>query len=129
MFRCLLSQGTDQELLITGYRRSWVRTVVSLVVSVLLAGVPCLVGRWRPRWRLLATSCQCALREATRILVCNTESLDLSIEDVVEEEVDREFPGEYSERLEPVGEVRDTSSLLSHNTAEVFRYFSHRHLR
>ena len=129
MFRCLLSQGTDQELLITGYRRSWVRTVVSLVVSVLLAGVPCLVGRWRPRWRLLATSCQCALREATRILVCNTESLDLSIEDVVEEEVDREFHGEYSERLEPVGEVRDTSSLLSHNTAEVFRYFSHRHLR
>ena len=129
MFSCLLSQGTDQELLVTGYRRSWTRTVVSLVVSVLLAGVPCLVGRWRPRWRLLATSYQCALREATRILVYNTESLDVSIEDVVEEEVDREFPGEYSERVEPVGEVRDTSSLLSPNRAEVFRYFTHRHLR
>ena len=73
-------------------------------------------------------SCLSHLLSSERILVVNTESQDVSIEEVQEEQVDREFPGEYSERQEQAGELRDTSSLLSHQ-ADVFRYFTHRHLR
>ena len=73
-------------------------------------------------------SCLSHLLSSERILVVNTESQDVSIEEVQEEQVDREFPGEYSERQEQAGELRDTSSLLSHQV-DVFRYFTHRHLR
>ena len=63
---CYLSSGSGEELYISGYTRSWLRSGLSLVLTVLLAGLPVLVGRWRPRWRLWATSCQSPLREATK---------------------------------------------------------------
>ena len=143
--RGFLNRGTEDEIEITGYRRSWVRSCSSLVLTVLLGGIPYLVGRWRPRWRLLATSYQSSLREATRsgrsqvylsenkiflrIQIVKTMTLDVSIEDVIQEEVDREFPWEFSERTEGTLELRDTSRLLQVSPVLTFRHFRYQHLR
>ena len=89
------------------------RTGLWAVLTVLLAGLPVLIGRWRPRWRILATSEHCSLREATRyferkreallwknkifsrILIVKTESLEVSVVEIQQEEVGREFPAEF----------------------------------
>ena len=66
MFSAIVNKGTDEEFLITGYRRSWIRTILSVLLSLVLGGLPLLVARWRPDWRLFFTSVQCRLKIATR---------------------------------------------------------------
>ena len=68
MFSAIVNKGTDEEFLITGYRRSWIRTILSLVLSILLGGIPLLVAKWKPDWRLFFTSVQCRLKSATRLM-------------------------------------------------------------
>ena len=66
MFSAIVNKGTDEEFLITGYRRSWIRTFLSLTFSLLLGGIPLLVAKWKPDWKLFFTSVQCRLKSATR---------------------------------------------------------------
>ena len=65
-FSAIVNKGSDEELLITGYRKSWIRTLFSAVITILLGGIPLLIGRWRPQWKLFFTSYQCRLKNATR---------------------------------------------------------------
>ena len=65
----------------------------------------------------------------SRILIVKTESAEVSIADVEEEEVGREFPAEYCQVEEGPGEMRDTSRLLQQSRTNTFRYFHHHHLR
>ena len=58
-----------------------------------------------------------------------TESAEVSIANVEQEEVGREFPAEYSQVEEGPGEMRDTSRLLQQSRTNTFRYFQHQHLR
>ena len=62
----LVNKGSDEEFSVTGYRRSSLRTVLSIILTILLGGIPYLVARWKPRWRLAFTSQQCRLKSATR---------------------------------------------------------------
>ena len=58
-----------------------------------------------------------------------TDSLEVSIVDVQQEEVGREFPAEYCQVEEGPGEMGDTSRLLQQSRTNTFRYWQHHHLR
>ena len=62
----VVNKGTDEEFTVTGFRRSWIRTLFSGIITILLLGIPNLIGRWKPNWKLLFTSCQCKLKFASR---------------------------------------------------------------
>ena len=64
-----------------------------------------------------------------RILIVKTESSEVSIVDVQQEEVGREFPAEYCQVEEGTGEMGDTSRLLQQSRTNTFRYWHHHHLR
>jgi len=124
----IVNKGTEEEILITGYRRSWAKTIFSSILTVLLGGVPYLIGRWKPRWRLAFTSCQCKLKVAQRILIITKETGDVFIEVIHEEEVDAEFPNCYRITRENNSNPSDTSRLIDDHQ-DVFKYFLFRHLR
>ena len=50
-----------------------------------------------------------------------TDSSEVSVVEVQQEEVGREFPAEYSQVEEDPGEVRDTSRLLQNSRRNTFR--------
>ena len=58
-----------------------------------------------------------------------TDSSEVSVVEVQQEEVGREFPAEYSQMEEDPGEVRDTSRLLQNSRRNTFRYWQYHHLR
>lgn len=124
----VVNKGSEEEITITGYSRSWIRTTFSCILTVILGGLPYLVGRWKPRWKLAFTSYQCRLKIAQRILIVDKETLDVFIEEICEEEVDSEFPNAYKVVGEANAAPDDTSRLLNDNP-DVFRYFLFRHLR
>ena len=64
-----------------------------------------------------------------RILIVKTDSLEVSVVDVEQEEVGREFPAEYCQEEEGPGGMRDTSRLLQHSRTNTFRYWHYHHLR
>ena len=63
-----------------------------------------------------------------RVLIVVQETQDVYVEDIVEEEVDHEFPTKYKVVREQASTPNDTSRLLN-DIPDVFRYFIFRHLR
>lgn len=126
--RAVVNRETEEEITIIGYRRSWIRTIFSCILTVLLGGLPYLVGRWKPKWKLTCTSYQCRLKVAQRILIIVKETLDVFVEEICEEEVEPEFPNTYTIRGETTATPNDTSRLLDEKP-DTFRYFLFRHLR
>jgi len=124
----VVNRGTEEEITITGYHRSWIRTILSSILTVLLGGLPYLIGRWKPKWKLTCTSYQCRLKIAQRILIVDKETLDLFVEGVIEEEVEPEFPTEYTVADETTTAPDDTSRLINENP-DTFRFFLFKHLR
>eukprot|EP00092_Neocalanus_flemingeri_P007619 GFUD01008222.1.p1 GENE.GFUD01008222.1~~GFUD01008222.1.p1 ORF type:complete len:1156 (+),score=221.75 GFUD01008222.1:90-3557(+) len=124
----VVNRGTEEEITITGYRRSWIRTIVSSMLTVLLAGLPYLVGRWKPKWKLVCTSYHCALKIAQRILIVDKETLAVFVEEICEEDVDSEFQNTYTIEGEKNATPNDSSRLLNEKP-DTFRYFLFRHLR
>ena len=63
-----------------------------------------------------------------RILIVDKETLDLFVEEVIEEEVEPEFPTEYTVADETTTAPDDTSRLINENP-DTFRFFLYKHLR
>lgn len=61
--------GEDDEITITGYERSIVKTVLLWIAFVLSAGLIRLFMHWRRHWLLLATHRPCGLNVAKTILI------------------------------------------------------------
>ena len=74
IFSAVVNKGLEDEFSITGYSPSWFRTGLSVILTLLLGGLPLLLARWRPRWRLLCTSRQCRLKSATRYIIHHAKS-------------------------------------------------------
>lgn len=124
----IVNHGTEEEISVLGYRRSWMKTFLTSFVTFLFAGFPYLIGRWKPKWRLACTSYKCRLKEAQKVLIVVQETQDVFVEDIVEEEVDHEFPTKYKVVREQASTPNDTSRLLN-DIPDVFKYFIFRHLR
>jgi len=65
-FRAVIEKNTGEECVIEGYRASLPRTVLAHVLALLLGGVPYLLAKWKPKWRLRATCSHCELVLADR---------------------------------------------------------------
>jgi len=124
----VVNKGTEEEMSITGYRRSWIRTICSYILTCLLGGVPFLLGRWKPKWKLKFTSYQCRLKMAQRVLIVAKETLEVFVEEIIDEEVDSQFPNAYTILGEMNTAPNDTSRLLNEKP-NTFKYFVFRHLR
>ena len=62
------------------------------------------------------------------MLIVRTETGDVFLEDVCEEEVNRDFPACYTTRAESLEDATDTARLLN-QTYNTFRFFIFQHLR
>ncbi|KAL9877146.1 polyamine-transporting ATPase 13A3-like isoform 2-T10 [Glossina fuscipes fuscipes] len=65
----LLNAGEDDEMKITGYRRSRSRTLLCWLCICLTGGLLRLIMHWWRHWYLIATHVVCTLEEADKVLV------------------------------------------------------------
>ena len=125
-----IDPGGEGEVRVTGYCTSTLRLLPTALLTLLTGGLPLLVFRWRPSWRLALTSHPTSLARADRVLVEHKESGDTSLEAVVEEEVGagEQVPGEYVLRGE-AAHHSDRTHLLEEGGGATIRYFTSRHTR
>lgn len=64
-----LNAGEDDELIITGYCRSSLRTIFCWLCFILTFGLLRLIMHWWRHWLLLATHQKCSLEYAEKILI------------------------------------------------------------
>lgn len=65
----VLNVGEDDEITITGYERSIIKTTLTWIAFILSAGLIRLFMHWRRHWLLFATHRPCGLNVAKRILI------------------------------------------------------------
>ncbi|XP_055312779.1 polyamine-transporting ATPase 13A3 isoform X2 [Sitodiplosis mosellana] len=65
----VLNVGEDDEITITGYERSIVKTILTWIAFILSAGLIRLFMHWRRHWLLFATHRPCGLSVARKILI------------------------------------------------------------
>ncbi|PIK40155.1 putative cation-transporting ATPase 13A3 [Apostichopus japonicus] len=66
-----LNHGSENEMLVTGYRIYLPKLVVNYIFTIISLGFLQLVFYWKPVWHLKCTSTKCQLREATVVLIQN----------------------------------------------------------
>lgn len=125
-----IDPGGEEEVRVTGYCTSTPRLLPTALLTLLTGGLPLLVFRWRPSWRLALTSHPASLASADRVLVEHKVSGDTSLETVVEEEVGagEQVPGEFILRGE-APHHSDRTHLLEEGGGATIRYFTSRHIR
>lgn len=64
-----MNAGEDDEMKITGYRRSRSRTLLCWLCICLTGGLLRLIMHWWRHWYLIATHVVCTLEEADKVLV------------------------------------------------------------
>lgn len=65
----VLNAGQEDEMKITGYRRSLGRVILCWICICLTAGFLRLLLHWWKHWYLFATHCTCSLEEADTVLI------------------------------------------------------------
>lgn len=65
----ILNDGEEDQMFVTGYEKSSVRTFFCYVGFVLTLGIMRLVMHWWQHWLLLATHRKCSLEVAQKVLV------------------------------------------------------------
>lgn len=68
-YQAALNAGEDDEMLISGYRRSYARTACTYVCFILTCGLLRLFMHWWKHWLLLATHTPCSLDSAEQLLI------------------------------------------------------------
>ena len=122
--RTTLNPGEDDQVKCFGYKRSVLKTFFAHAISILLLGIPYLVGRWKPNWSIRWFYSKCFLKEADIVLIQDLSD-DFEIVPIHIVEVDSLFPNAYSGQDPREGNtpVLDTSHLLedrSQNLVHVF---------
>ncbi|XP_032308045.1 polyamine-transporting ATPase 13A3 isoform X2 [Drosophila ananassae] len=65
----ILNPDQEDQMTIKGYRHSYLRCIICWTCICLTGGILRLVLHWWRHWHLFATSCQCPLDEAEKVLV------------------------------------------------------------
>merc|ERR1719330_1780482 len=94
MTSTVLHAGTEEEVECTAYRRNIFKTFFAYL-SLLLGGIPYLLARWKPSWRVMFTCSKCPLSRADRVILRHVRSGEVSLESVQEEEI---FSGDFPEK-------------------------------
>ncbi|XP_023338513.1 probable cation-transporting ATPase 13A3 isoform X5 [Eurytemora carolleeae] len=126
--RSVIDKGTEDESTITGYRRNILKSLVSHFLSLVLCGIPYLLAKWKPRWRLSATCSICPIALSDRLLIAPKESQDMYIVSVQSELVGPNFPSRFSISTKQENGTRDTTRLLQEDS-NTFKFFFYKHLK
>lgn len=129
MSSTVLHAGTEDEVEVQAYRRNAFKTFWAYL-SLLLGGIPYLLARWKPTWRVAFTCSRCSLSLADRVILKHVRSGEVSLEPVLEEKI---LPGDFPEKFvvdkSTLGnETSDTSRLVV-ESKQVFRYFVYKYNR
>lgn len=62
-------QDLNEETSVRGYRRHVLKTFMYVLLNVVCIGIPELLGRWYPQWRVILTCTRCSLNTAEIVLV------------------------------------------------------------
>jgi len=121
--KTVLHAGTEEEVECHAYRRNVFKTFLAYL-SLLLGGIPYLLARWKPTWRVALTCSRCPLSRADRVILKHVRSGEVSLEPVLEKDI---LPGDFPEKYvvdksTPGHETSDTSRLVV-DQKQVFRYF------
>jgi len=138
--KAVLNEGQEDEFTVHGFKRSLPRTIIAHLLSLLLVGVPYLVGYWKPGWRVKWTRVRCTLHQADTVLVSDAAH-DQTVEPVVIVPAPQDAPGDYVHRDGGSGSeggagggrpnsvyATDTSRLWLPVSLTV-RHFSHKHVK
>lgn len=65
----ILNPDQEDQMTIKGYRHSYIRCIICWTCICLTGGILRLFLHWWRHWHLFATSCQCPLDEAEKVLI------------------------------------------------------------
>ena len=65
----MLIKGEEDELTCIGYKRDTFKSIFSHIISILLAGVPYLIGYWKPNWSIKWFRSKCPLFLADSVIL------------------------------------------------------------
>ena len=74
-----LNPGEDDELNCTGFRRNYVKSFFSHFLSILLLGIPYLIGYWKPTWQVYWFRSPASLFTSDTVLVLDPVSGDAEV--------------------------------------------------
>jgi hypothetical protein len=64
-----VNHGTDDQMLISGYKNSILKTTLIWILIVFTIGFLRLIFYWKPEWMLICTHTKCDLKLATKVLL------------------------------------------------------------
>ncbi|XP_071502237.1 polyamine-transporting ATPase 13A3-like [Diadema antillarum] len=67
--KAILNEGTEDELECFGYKRRLWRTVLAVIFTIFTNGIPLLICKWKPEWRVKALCVRCNLSDADYLLL------------------------------------------------------------
>eukprot|EP00095_Tigriopus_kingsejongensis_P002264 snap_masked-scaffold633_size121756-processed-gene-0.12 protein:Tk02264 transcript:snap_masked-scaffold633_size121756-processed-gene-0.12-mRNA-1 annotation:"probable cation-transporting atpase 13a3-like" len=126
----VLNPGEEDEYACYGYQGHWCRSIFIHSVSILLLGLPYLIGHWKPEWRVAWFKSPCSLLVADTVLLVDLHG-NASVEEVITVDVDEDFPEEFAIRprgLSSLFHLSDTDSLLDEGQL-LHAFFVHKHVK
>lgn len=128
-FKAILNYQEEDECEIRGFKTSPTKCFLAHLVSILMLGIPYLVGHWKPEWRVRWFNLACPIYAADKILVSSCQGGDSSVEEVKVIHVSEDFPERYTVRRRSNSRSNslDTTRLLSEGVSfrPHHRYFHH----
>ena len=82
--KTILNPGEEDEFECFGYKRDWLKTVLTHFISILFLGFPYLVGHWKPEWRIKWYRSRCPLFFADYVLIQQKSDGDTSNPEIAE---------------------------------------------
>ena len=135
--KTILNRGQDDEFECIGYRKDLFKTVLTHIVSVLLLGVPYLIGYWKPEWAINWYSTKCALFHADSVLIKNRVDHDNDPPKVAKIHAWRVTENFIPDFIHSSEEISDSSPDSEDSdrdplwlpSRQTFRYFYHHHCK
>ena len=128
--RVTIQSESDEKAELSGHRRNLIKTITFHAASLLLVGIPYLVGHWYPQWQVRWTMSRSTLLSADVFLVIDEDG-DVSVVKVEKVDVSghQDFPEEYVITFgdDPLEESSRTR--LVPNIKPQMRYFTYRRQR
>ena len=128
--RVTIQTEDDEKAELSGYRSNLIKNVLFHATSLLLLGLPYLVGHWYPQWQVRWTMSKSTLLSADVFLVTDEDG-DVSVVQVEKVDVSRhqDFPEEYSITFSDDPLEESPRMRLVPNIKPQMRYFTYRRQR
>jgi predicted P-type ATPase len=126
----ILHAGEEGQFECAGYRKCRLKSALSYAITLLLAGLPYLLGRWKPGWQIRMTMSKCSLVSADSLMITDKGG-DVSVARVNKVDISQEnyFPRDYAITFSDDAVEETTTTRLLPNVRPELRYFRHKMTR